>query len=129
MLILPQESHYDIAKIDNGMKGVASKRYAAHLMEIDRDKYEEFVIESSGRKTFRFWQPGGGFDRNLWNAKAIHDSIRYIEANPVRRGLVSTPGEYRWSSAYSRAKGEGVVPDKCNLPVYMPDPQYQRLGI
>ena len=32
--------------------------------------------------------------------------LRYIELNPVRAGMVSEPGEYRWSSY--RAHGHGV---------------------
>ena len=32
--------------------------------------------------------------------------LRYIELNPVRAGMVSDPGEYRWSSY--RAHGLGV---------------------
>lgn len=32
---------------------------------------------------------------------------RYIEMNPVRAGMVSHPGEYRWSSYGTNAQGEG----------------------
>jgi len=42
-------------------------------------------------KHFIFWQKGGGFDRNLWNAKAIHDSIRYF-GHP--------PEEHAWQEAW-----------------------------
>jgi putative transposase len=78
---------------------------------------------------FRFWQHGGGFDRNLWNAKAIHDAINYIEANPVRRGLASAPENYRWSSSYARVRNQGVVPDTFNMPVLMLNHHHQRIGV
>ena len=84
--------------------------------------------KSKQRTVFRFWQPGGGFDRNFWNAKAIYPAIEYLEANPVRKGLAATPEEYRGSSAYSRDRKEGLVPDRFDLPVLMPDPQHQRIG-
>jgi putative transposase len=129
LLLWPQENKYDIAKIDCGIKGIFSKRHAAHLNKTDSSQYEEFIIENRGKKTFRFWQVGGGFDRNLWNAKAIHDSIKYIEANPIRRGLAAAPEDYRWSSAFSRARKDGVVPDTFNMPVHMANPQSQRLGV
>lgn len=32
---------------------------------------------------------------------------RYIELNPVRAGLVSRPGDWRWSSARAHLKGKG----------------------
>jgi putative transposase len=36
--------------------------------------------------------------------------IRYIHRNPVKRGLVASPGEYRWSSFNHYATGiRGVV--------------------
>ena len=35
----------------------------------------------------RFWQPGGGSDRNLTTAAAWRALVAYLPANPVRRGL------------------------------------------
>ena len=46
-----------------------------------------------------FWQPGGGYDRNVYGSKAVWAMIDYIHANPVRRGLVQTPEDWSWSSA------------------------------
>ncbi len=47
----------------------------------------------------RFWQPGGGYDRNITSTKVLRAVIDYIHANPVRRGLVSAAEEWEWSSA------------------------------
>jgi putative transposase len=33
--------------------------------------------------------------------------LRYVEANPVRAGLVGTPAEYTWSSARAHLTGPG----------------------
>ena len=87
------------------------------------------MVPSRGVETFRFWQPGGGFDRNLWNSQAIHKAIEYIEANPVRKKLAVIPEEFKWSSAYARTNDVGVVPDRFDIPVAMPNPQYQRIGV
>jgi putative transposase len=51
------------------------------------------------RGRFRFWQDGGGFDRNYWTASRILEQIDYIHMNPVRRGLVKAPIDWKWSSA------------------------------
>ena len=59
------------------------------------------------RQTFRFWQPGGGYDSNLSKSKTIRETIDYIHANPVRRGLVERPADWKWSSA---AVYEGLSP-------------------
>jgi putative transposase len=55
-----------------------------------------------------FWQTGGGYDRNLWSAGVIHKEVDYIHGNPVRRGLVTTPDQWRYSSAGYYAGMEGA---------------------
>jgi putative transposase len=57
------------------------------------------VRERPGIERFRFWQEGGGYDRNLWTESAVMASIDYIHLNPVRRGLCERAVEWRWSSA------------------------------
>jgi putative transposase len=47
--------------------------------------------------------------------------MRYVELNPVRAGLVSAPGEYRWSS--HRSNGLGIED-----PVIVPHSLYAALG-
>ena len=46
----------------------------------------------------RFWQAGGGHDRNVVGTELL-EKIRYVHLNPVRRGLVERSAAYRWSSA------------------------------
>jgi putative transposase len=58
---------------------------------------------------YRFWQRGGGYDRNLISKDAVISSIQYIHANPVRRGLVETPEDWPWSSARFYARREDYV--------------------
>ena len=57
------------------------------------------VRERPGKTAFRFWQEGPGYDRNLRTPAAVAAAIDYIHANPVRRGLVGRPTDWRWSSA------------------------------
>ncbi len=52
-----------------------------------------------GSVVHRFWQRGGGYDRNLWSPNEIWEKIDYIHENPVRRGLCDRPEEWPWSSA------------------------------
>ena len=128
LLIWPEMNSYDISKILGGIKGIMSKQYKTFLMENDEETYRKYCINKRGKQTFIYWQPGGGFDRNLWNAKAIHDSIKYIEANPVRSRLVEAPSEWKWSSAYARLHNEGVIPDTCNISVNLYNAQSQSVG-
>ncbi len=47
--------------------------------------------------------------------------LRYIELNPVRAGMVSAPGDYRWSSYAAHAFGNRVG-------LWTPHPTYVALG-
>ena len=49
--------------------------------------------------TFRYWQEGPGYDRNLTRRSTILADIDYLHHNPVRRGLVQTAVDWKWSSA------------------------------
>ncbi len=52
----------------------------------------------------QFWQHRY-FDSNVHGEKARSEVIRYIHRNPVKRGLVASPGQYPWSSFNHYATG------------------------
>ena len=57
----------------------------------------------------RFWQERY-FDSNIHGEEARSEVIRYIHRNPVKRGLVASPEQYRWSSFSHYSNGiRGVV--------------------
>jgi putative transposase len=116
ILIWPRETIYDIGKIESGIKGIVSKRYSKHLQENDQKKYQ-FIVKSRGKEVFRFWQLGGGYDRNYWNVGPVSSIIKYIEANPVKAGIVDSLEMYRWSSAWARINGKDAIPDHIRFPV------------
>jgi putative transposase len=65
------------------------------------------VRQRPGVMTFRFWQEGPGYDRNLTRSETILSVIDYIHNNPVRRGLCQRAEDWRWSSArYYHTGGE-----------------------
>lgn len=119
ILIWPTTVTYNIAEILQHIKGKASKSYRDIVINTNPESFEAFCVTKNGEKIFRIWQTGGGFDRNLWNSEPIHHSIKYIEGNPVRAGLVESHEEWKWSSARARVKGDGVVPDSVDVPMFM----------
>jgi len=56
------------------------------------------IRQRPGVMTFRFWQEGPGYDRNLFQPRRVLESIDYLHSNPVRRGLVASAVSWRWSS-------------------------------
>ncbi len=56
-----------------------------------------------------FWQ-ARYYDFNVWSNEKRIEKLRYIHRNPVRRGLVSNPEDWPWSSYRHYASGlEGPV--------------------
>ena len=56
-----------------------------------------------------FWQ-ARYYDFNVWTRKKRVEKLKYIHRNPVKRGLVEKPEDWRWSSFRNYATGEeGVV--------------------
>ncbi len=53
----------------------------------------------------RLWQRRF-YDFNVWSARKRIEKLRYIHRNPVKRGLVESPNQWRWSSFRSYAYGE-----------------------
>jgi putative transposase len=49
------------------------------------------------RATDSFWQ-ARYYDFNLWSESKFVEKLRYIHRNPVARGLVDRPEDWRWSS-------------------------------
>ena len=44
-----------------------------------------------------FWQ-ARSYDFNVWTTKKRVEKLRYMHRNPVKRGLVESPEQWRWSS-------------------------------
>jgi len=62
----------------------------------------------------RFWQRRY-FDFNVYREKKLREKLDYMHANPVKRGLVSHPREWPWSSWSFYERGEGLIQmDKWN---------------
>jgi putative transposase len=75
--------------------------------------------QPNGKTFYRFWQRGGGYDRNMWSAPEIHEKIQYIHNNPVRRELVVRPDEWPWSSfrAWELGIDEPIRIDRESVPM------------
>jgi putative transposase len=51
----------------------------------------------SGDERRHFWQRRF-YDFNVWTESKLREKLDYIHGNPVRRGLVSHPADWPWSS-------------------------------
>ena len=63
-------------------------------------------VSVSKRSTQRpFWQ-SRYYDFNVYSYRKQVEKLRYIHRNPVHRGLVEQPPDWRWSSFHHYATGE-----------------------
>ena len=100
LLIYPQHDDYEMRRILAGLKRPVSQEAKKHLEGKGATKWlERLTVHYPTRDVFRFWQPGGGFDHNIFKEKTVAAVIEYMHANPVRRGLVKDPTDWEWSSA------------------------------
>jgi putative transposase len=54
--------------------------------------------ERPGKRCFRFWQEGPGYDRNVFSKEVIVGAINYIHENPLRRRLCRWAVDWKWTS-------------------------------
>jgi putative transposase len=75
-------------------------------------------LQPNGKSVIRFWQRGGGYDRNILSVEELHEKIKYIHNNPVRRELITSPDNWEWSSyrAWEYNINEPLKIDRDTLP-------------
>jgi len=99
ILVFPFELSAKVERLLKAIKQPFSFRIKQKLIVAKSRLLERLTVqERPGKFVFRFWQEGPGYDRNLLTADSINASIDYIHMNPVRRGLVKEPGQWKWSS-------------------------------
>ena len=99
LLIYPNEPEYDVSAILKAIKQPVGTQALKHLKHHAPHWLERITVRHRNRIERRFWQAGGGFDRNTIEALVILAMIDYIHGNPVRKMLVEKPEDWKWSSA------------------------------
>ncbi len=105
VLICPRRSNYEMRQILAGLKRPVSKNARAYLEDIGSNDWLKRLSTVRRRANggthsqFRFWLPGGGFDKNISSERSVREVVEYIHQNPVRRGLCDVSVDWRWSSA------------------------------
>jgi putative transposase len=112
LLIWPTQPDFKLGPVLKAIKQPVGTKAVAYLRQHAPAWLPRITVRQCGIVQRRFWQPGGGFDVNVSEPRAILAMIEYIHNNPLRRRLVALAEEWKWSSA-------GWHPGKNTL---MPDP-------
>jgi putative transposase len=110
IIVHPKDTEYEVSRIRTRLK-VPVARHASRFLCRRAPSFLERLkdVQPDGSYHYRFWQRGGGYDRNVIEPATLLQMIDYIHNNPVRRGLVEKATDWVWSSARFYA-GETRVP-------------------
>jgi putative transposase len=99
LLVRPDREVYRIGDFLRSVKQPVATRVLTSLKKKSAPVLNDLVVSPTGRsKGHRFWQAGGGHDLNIWTFEKAMEKAQYCHRNPVQRGIVSDPAEWRWSS-------------------------------
>jgi putative transposase len=112
LLIWPTQPEYSISGIWKSIKLSVARKAIQNLQRESPAGLEQLTDrQPNGRVHYRFWQRGGGYDRNITEPKTIWAEIDYIHANPSRRGLCLRATDWVWSGAMEMETGiVGLIP-------------------
>ena len=99
LIVYPRRDQYDISVILKAIKQPVGLKAVQYLSVEAPQWLSRITVRRGQRQEHRFWQAGGGFDRNIIEPKTLFTMIDYIHANPVRRGLVQRSADWKWSSS------------------------------
>jgi putative transposase len=105
-VIMPNHIHLLIKPAMNDtvgkLLGIVKKSFSLEALEYVRltnpELYQSLKIIIGGTEKRRFWQAGGGYDRNIIGEKALFRTVNYIHMNPIRKSTANNPMDYKWSS-------------------------------
>jgi putative transposase len=99
LIVRPRGAGSAVASILKGIKQPVGRR-AIRYLESEAPRWlPKLTRERNGRTERLFWQPGGGYDRNIIEPRTLTLAMAYVHENPIRRGLVERATDWRWSSA------------------------------
>jgi len=100
LVVYPLPEAGTVEALLKAIKRPFSYRIKQLLIESQSRLLERLTIrQRPGVMTFRYWQEGPGYDRNITRPSTVLAAIDYLHHNPVRRGLVTRAVDWKWSSA------------------------------
>ena len=99
-VVMPEHFHFLISEPEVGnpstVMQVLKQRTAHALLPKKKrsDPRQQCLFESPH---LQFWQ-ARFYDFNVWTSKKRIEKLRYMHRNPVKRGLVTSAEQWRWSS-------------------------------
>ena len=104
-VVMPEHVHLLIGEPEKGtfstVMQVLKQRFAREFLRCLPDSASADLAVKEGH----VWQRRF-YDFVVWNPQKRVEKLRYMHRNPVKRGLVAEPGQWKWSSYRFYAYGE-----------------------
>jgi putative transposase len=108
-VVMPDHIHLLIGEPEKGDPSKAMQAikqgFARRVLKSERKKRQSAQQELFAAGAEHAWQRRF-YDFNVYTARKRIEKLKYMHANPVKRGLVQEPEQWRWSSYRSYALGE-----------------------
>jgi putative transposase len=102
LIVFSEHTDFEVGRFLLSFKESVTRKAIAYRNASNKppETWERYLdVHPDGKVHFRIWQRGGGYNRSLWSREEISEKLEYIHKNPVRRGLVESPLDWKWSSA------------------------------
>ena len=96
-VVMPEHFHLLMTEPEVGDPSVA--------MKVVKERFTR-LLHHGGARTGPIWQKRF-YDFNVSSSEKRIEKLRYMHRNPVKRGLVTAPEDWKWSSFRAYACGEG----------------------
>jgi len=101
-VVMPEHIHILLTEPETGtlstvMQVLKQRTARALLPKRKRSSRRQLNLFEDGIERRAFWQ-ARFYDVNLWTTHKRVEKLRYMHRNPVKRRLVESPEQWRWSS-------------------------------
>jgi REP element-mobilizing transposase RayT len=108
-LIIRAQEGYVLPDILRDFKKFTSKAIIKAISENPQESRKEWLLEQFQTKDGNSFWRGDNRPIELWSNAVIDQKLHYLHQNPVEEGLVFKAEDYRYSSAYDYAGGNGML--------------------
>ena len=107
-VVMPEHVHLLLSETPKSTPSIVLKVLKQRVARDLRSEARDNVMAGDAGLP-RFWE-SRFHDFNVYSGYKVREKLEYMHANPVKRGLVKSPGEWLWSSFWFYEKGEsGLV--------------------
>ena len=96
-LVMLPTKETTIGQIIGTLKSITAREIINLWKDKELPIFEKLKVHRDGKERFAFWQRRY-YDHNCRSKDTVIEKINYCHNNPIKKRLVTEPGEWKWSS-------------------------------